>query len=174
MGRHLGRTLLAGAALLSGGSSFGAIANAQQVAAVEEITVTARKREERLLDVPLAVSAVTSKDIESLGMTNLIDVTKATPGFFISTYGTQRNDRAAQVLTVRGMPPSIGSIPSASIFINGAPVTGGFVQGIGDLERVEVVKGPQSAYFGRSTFAGAINLVTRTPGNDWKGSVNAL
>jgi iron complex outermembrane receptor protein len=141
---------------------------------VEEIVVTARKREEKLLETPVTVSAVTSKDIEAMSIANLNDVTKATPGFFISNYGTQRNDRATQVLTVRGMPPSIASIPSASVFINGAPVSGGFVPGVGDLERVEVVKGPQSAYFGRSSFAGAVNLVTKTPGSEFKGSVSGL
>ena len=72
-----------------------------QPAAVEEVVVTARKREERLLETPVAVSAVTAKDIESLGLANLNDITKATPGFFISNYGTQRNDRATQVLTIR-------------------------------------------------------------------------
>ncbi|MSO97900.1 MAG: hypothetical protein EXR11_06745 [Rhodospirillaceae bacterium] len=149
-------------------------ARAQQVAGIEEVVVTARKRQEKLLETPVAVSAVTAKDIESLSLANLNDVTKATPGFFISTYGTQRNDRASQVLTVRGMPPSINTIPSASVFINGAPVTGGFVPGVGDLERVEVVKGPQSAYFGRSSFAGAINLVTKKPGDEFKGSVSML
>ena len=89
-----------------------------QPAAVEEVVVTARKREERLLETPVAVSAVTAKDIESLGLANLNDITKATPGFFISNYGTQRNDRATQVLTIRGMPPSINTIPAASVFIN--------------------------------------------------------
>jgi iron complex outermembrane recepter protein len=145
-----------------------------QPAAVEEVVVTARKREERLLDTPVAVSAVTEKDIEALGLANLNDITKATPGFFISNYGTQRNDRASQVLTIRGMPPSINTIPSASVFINGAPVTGGFVPGVSDLERAEVIKGPQSAYFGRSSFAGAVNLVTKTPGDEFAGSVSAL
>lgn len=145
-----------------------------QSTAVEEVVVTARKREERLLETPVAVSAVTAKDIEALGLANLNDITKATPGFFISNYGTQRNDRASQVLTIRGMPPSITSIPAASVFINGAPVTGGFVPGVGDLERAEVIKGPQSAYFGRSSFAGAVNLVTKTPGDKFAGSVSAL
>lgn len=145
-----------------------------QAAAVEEVVVTARKREERLLETPVAVSAVTAKDIESLGLANLNDITKVTPGFFISNYGTQRNDRATQVLTIRGMPPSINTIPAASVFINGAPVTGGFVPGVGDLERAEVIKGPQSAYFGRSSFAGAVNLVTKRPGDTFSGSVSAL
>jgi iron complex outermembrane recepter protein len=149
------------------------LASAQQ-SVIEEVVVTARKREEKLLETPVAVSAVTAKDIEALSLANLNDVTKATPGFFISNYGTQRNDRASQVLTVRGMPPSINAIPSASVFINGAPVTGGFVPGVGDLERVEVVKGPQSAYFGRSSFAGAINLVTKKPGDQFKGSFSGL
>ena len=143
-----------------------------QPAAVEEVVVTARKREERLLETPVAVSAVTAKDIESLGLANLNDITKATPGFFISNYGTQRNDRATQVLTIRGMPPSINTIPAASVFINGAPVTGGFVPGVADLERAEVIKGPQSAYFGRSSFAGAVNLVTKRPGDSFSGSVS--
>jgi iron complex outermembrane receptor protein len=161
-------------ALLSTVGIAAQLATAYAQVGVEEIVVTARKREEKLLETPVTVSAVTAKDIEAMSLANLNDVTKATPGFFISNYGTQRNDRATQVLTVRGMPPSIATIPSASVFINGAPVTGGFVPGVGDLERVEVVKGPQSAYFGRSSFAGAINLVTKTPGDTFKGSVSGL
>ena len=170
------QSLLTTAAVLAGfvGTTLPLMSAVAQQSNIEEIFVTARKREEKLLETPVAVSAVTAKDIEALGLANLNDVTKATPGFFISNYGTQRNDRASQVITVRGMPPSINTIPSASVFINGAPVTGGFVPGVGDLERVEVVKGPQSAYFGRSSFAGAINLVTKTPSNVFKGSFSGL
>jgi iron complex outermembrane receptor protein len=65
-------------------------------------------------------------------------------------------------------------IPTTSVFINGVPVTDGNIDGVFDFERVEVLKGPQSAYFGRETFAGAINIVTEDPGNDYHGYAEAL
>jgi iron complex outermembrane receptor protein len=167
--------------LLAATAAVGSLAPAflagpvQAQSGVEEIVVTARKREERLLDIPVAVSAMTARDIETLNLASLMDVTAVTPGFYISGYAAERNDRSTQIVVVRGMPPSINTIPAASVFINGAPVSGsGFVAGVGDLERVEIVKGPQSAYFGRSTFAGAVNLVPKTPGESFKGSVSAL
>lgn len=139
-----------------------------------DIVVTARKKNESLLQVPLSVSAFTAETLQAKGITDLAGIAANTPGFNVTNTGNaagavggSRADRGVQNLSIRGV------FNHSSVFIDGAPVNSGFVEGVTDVQRVEVVKGPQSAYFGRNTFIGAINLVTKTPGNDFKGSVSA-
>ncbi|MCJ1960924.1 TonB-dependent receptor, partial [Novosphingobium mangrovi (ex Hu et al. 2023)] len=84
-----------------------------------------------------------------------------------------RSDRSQTALIIRGMAPSRGNRTS-STFINGVPISDGTVTGIFDFDHVEVLKGPQSAYFGRQTFAGAINMVTAQPTDYFTGYVSAL
>ena len=145
--------------------------------AIEPVIVTARKRSENLLNVPGSVSALTSKDLEQRGIISLDDVANYTPGVTDdqANAGGARSDRSFQQIIIRGMNPSSTLNPTTSIFINGTPVASAdFVQNLDDIERVEVLKGPQSAYFGRETFAGAINVITRQPTNTWTGNFSAV
>jgi iron complex outermembrane receptor protein len=134
---------------------------------LEEIVVTARKREEALLDTPIAISAFSSERIQSEGIQSIDDVAKFTPSVTVnnSSSGASSDNRGFQSIIIRGMTPSLpsGSNNTTSVFIDGAPVSSGFIDSIGDLERVEVLKGPQSAQFGTQVFAGAVNLITKTP-----------
>jgi iron complex outermembrane receptor protein len=140
-----------------------------------EVVVSARRREEKLTDVPLAISALTSADFGKRDLKDLEDIAEIAPGFTLTTYGAQRARRDSQIFTIRGvLPASAGSRPGAGIFVNGAPAANGQAAYLGDLERVEVIKGPQAAYFGRSTFAGAVNLVPRRPSSEWAGSVEGI
>ncbi len=157
-------------------------AQAQQTAqaqglALEEIIVTARKVEENLMTVPIAITAFSEKDIQSIGIKQLNDVMLMTPSFnFVNQQGgSGRNDRSSNALVFRGLflSNNVGLGAGGQLFIDGAPVIGAQPPSIIDVERIEVLKGPQSAYFGRSTFVGAINFVTREPGNEFKGKVNA-
>ena len=147
----------------------GPTGNASQL---EEITVTARKRNESLLDVPIAISALTAKDIYANGISTLEDVALYTPGLAFNNDGADHVSRQFQQLFIRGMSSTVS--PSVSVFIDGAPVTAGFIPGVEDAERVEVLKGPQSAFFGRETFAGAVNVVTKDPANSFAGTLDAL
>jgi iron complex outermembrane receptor protein len=144
---------------------------------LEEIVVTARRVEENLMTVPMAITAFSSKDIESSGMKNLGDVMRMTPSFnFVNQFGgSGRNDRSTNSLVFRGLYISGNAGLSAGglLFIDGAPVIGAQPPPIPDVERIEVLKGPQSAYFGRSAFAGAINFVTKDPGQEFKGKLSA-
>ena len=144
---------------------------------LEEITITARKVEENLMSVPIAITAFSEKDIESAGIKQLNDVMLRTPSFnFVNQQGgSGRNDRSSNALVFRGLylASNIGLNAGGSLFIDGAPVIGSQPPSINDVERIEVLKGPQSAYFGRSTFAGAINFVTRDPNTSFKGRLNA-
>ena len=143
---------------------------------VETIVVTARKRSEDLLTVPVAVSALTRADLEVRNIQSLDDVAKFTPGLTDdqANAGGARADRSFQQLIIRGMNPSSTVNPTASIFINGVPVASAdLLQSLDDIQRVEVLKGPQSAYFGRETFAGAINVITVDPGATLGANVSA-
>ena len=140
---------------------------------LEEIIVTARKREESLLDVPISISAVTADTIADYNLKDLSDLQRITPGFSLSEAIGFRRARDGFTLVMRGLNVgnSAGLQSAATIFVDGAPLVGGRPSSFHDVERVEVLKGPQTAYFGRSTFSGAINLVTRDPGNEWGGQI---
>jgi len=129
---------------------------------IGEIVVTARKIEENLKEVPLAITAFDSAAIESAGISNLADVAAFTPGLtFFNAIG-----EFLPVPIIRGVAPTdIFGENNAAIFVDGVFISGR--EGLNfsqlDLERIEVVKGPQSALYGRNAFAGAINFVTRRP-----------
>ena len=129
---------------------------------LEEITVTARKREESLQEVPLTITAFSGKAMEKLGIANVFDLAALTPGLTYENTGWRNGDKA----TIRGLtvPGQLPSQQKTSVFVDGIYVAGAYSsQSLANLERVEVLKGPQSAFFGRSTFAGAINYVTKDP-----------
>lgn len=145
-------------------------------AGIDEIVVTARKRNEKILDTPVAVVAFSAQDIENQGLYSLNDLAASTPGLSDDNTiaGSGRNDRSFPQYIIRGMVPSTTQNPTTTVFIDGAPIISGQVSGLEDLERIEVLEGPQSAYFGRETFAGAINLVTKDPANTFGGAANLL
>ena len=151
------------------------VANAQGARALEEVVVTARKREESLLDVPLALTALSAGDIEANGMVNFKDIVDFTPGFFFSEVSVGRGDRSNRILVVRGMRINTENDhqQAATVFVDGIPMLGSVIAGLEDAERIEVVRGPQSAYFGRSTLAGAVNFISKTPGDEFTGKVIA-
>lgn len=139
-------------------------------AQIEEITVTARKREESLQEVPLSVSAFTGEQLQQQGLGSDFDVADFTVNFNTLAQTGRDTDRPV----IRGMaaPPSRGDA-NASYFIDGIFVSGSIAAATtGAVERVEILRGPQSTQFGRATFAGAVNYVTKNPGNELKGQVN--
>ncbi|WP_405230338.1 TonB-dependent receptor domain-containing protein [Lentisalinibacter sediminis] len=142
---------------------------AAAVPAMEEIVVTARKREENLQDVPIAVTALSSEFINEAGLTSVFDVADYTPNLsFRESFG-----RTFDRPVIRGMSNIIGGA-NAGVFINGIFVPGSISTAeLTNVERVEVIKGPQAALFGRATFAGAINYVIREPGDTLRGRVLA-
>lgn len=138
---------------------------------LEEIVVTARKQEERLQDVPISVSAFTSEQLTERGTRDLYDVTRFTPGFSfekVNRYGVQGGVSRP---VIRGMSNILGE-GNAQVFVDGIPYSDSILSFPFDVvERVEVIKGPQAALFGRSTFSGAINLITKKGGNEPEHSV---
>ncbi|MGE4324176.1 MAG: TonB-dependent receptor [Sphingobium sp.] len=140
-----------------------------------EITVTARKVGENLVDTPIAITALTSEALSARGVQGFQDLNDFVPGLRYQNSAANRNDRSFHTYSMRGMFP--GDSPNrqaVTVFVDGVPVPSGAIPGMTDVQRVEVVKGPQSAYFGRSTFAGAINFITAPPSlNNFQGSIDA-
>lgn len=133
---------------------------AADASASGEILVTARKQSERLLDVPINISALNTAALAERGVKNLYDLMQTTPSLSFSTAG----QRSQVKLTLRGLGVSTTGVNKVSVFLDGVYIAGDFTGlSLAGLERVEVLKGPQSAVFGRSTFAGAINYVTKEP-----------
>ncbi len=152
--------------------SLTAPAMAQSIA-VEEITVTARKRSESLLDVPLSITALTAADIENSGYITISDIVQAVPGM---TYGSFEAEGRGDSPSIRGISVNTGdpTLQGASTFIDGVYYSGSlFSSLLANIDRVEVIKGPQSALFGRATFAGAINYITKKPTDEFEGQFNA-
>ncbi len=151
-------------------------AAADSADALGEVVITARRRNERLIDVPISVTALDSDALQTQGIRSIGDLAAATPGLTVNTTlgGSVRSDRSFNIYVLRGMVPSLTSNPTTTVFVNGAAFTSGQIGGLDDLARVEVLQGPQSAYFGRQTFAGAINFVTRDPSDSFGGSFSAL
>ncbi len=162
--------LMTGVATVFGsGAPVVSTATAQQVA-IEEITVTARRRDERLQDIPLAITAFTASDIKDAGFQELGDLAMQTAGLEFNPRGSgsRQVGRVNSAIRLRGVFQSTADhLQTTSLFVDGIFVLGTAVSvGLQDLERVEVIKGPQSAFFGRNTFAGAINYITKTPSLD--------
>jgi len=137
---------------------------------IEEITVTARKTQESLDDTPLTIRALTSDAVAELGIFDVENVALQTPGIHISNYFGARDDPN---IAFRGMDAGtidrIAQISSA--YIDGVYLPGASSWiSVGLIERTEVVKGPQSALYGRSAFGGAINFVLKAPTPEFLGS----
>lgn len=140
-----------------------------------DIVVTARKTNESLTDVPVSITALTADALQARDIKDMSDVAAFTPGLRNQNQSIGRNDRGYKQYIIRGVVPGSASSSrqSVTLFVDGAPVPGGNFEGVSNIDRIEVVKGPQSAFFGRATFAGAINLVTRPPAYDWGGEIDA-
>ena len=142
--------------------------------AMEEIVVTARKKAENPQDIPLVITVFSADTLERKGVDNIEDIARLTAGVIVDQ-GTFPQDIR---VVIRGLSPTRGR-PNVAFLLDGVDVTSESVQSAGgsllinprlfDLERVEVVKGPQSALYGRSAFSGAINYVTKKPTNEWEG-----
>lgn len=140
---------------------------------LEEVVVTARKTAENLQDVPLSITAFTAADIEAAGIRNLRDIAALTPGL---NFDTLIGEYLA-IPTIRGLTQNdvFGDVNNVEIFLDGVNVSGraGLNFNMLDIERVEVVKGPQSALYGRNSFAGAINFISRRAPSSFEGRVEA-
>jgi iron complex outermembrane receptor protein len=138
------------------------------------ITVTARRREESIVQVPLAISVVTSKKLEQLNIESTSQLANFAPGLQFSDFtpNAARNDRGGtRALIFRGINTGTGGSVTAAggLFLDGAAVVGNEVPAGMDIGQVEVLRGPQSVYFGRSTMTGAVSYRTKPISDKWTG-----
>lgn len=141
-----------------------------------DITVTARRKNESILSSPIAISALSGDDLKARGAVSLQDIGNFVPGLNLVGMATSggRADRSFQEVVLRGITPADSNAQTTSLFIDGVPVSSAIgIQTVLNPERVEVLKGPQAAYFGRQTFAGAINVVNKLPTSHLTGAIDA-
>ena len=145
---------------------------------LQELVVTARRRTENLQDVPIAVTAITGSQIDVKGVSDIADVAKLTPSLVFDKFFSPQDSRPV----IRGLPATRGR-PPVGILVDGIDITteslatagGGNLMDLRlvDFDHIEVVKGPQSALYGRAAFGGAINYITKDPGKTYGGYVSA-
>jgi iron complex outermembrane receptor protein len=146
------------------GLAAAAPALADETGRLEDVVVTAQRREAPLQDVPAAVSALTGAELEGAGAARVDDFASSVPNVYINANNDLRNTN----IVVRGIssnPNNPGVDPSVGIFVDGVymsrPTT--INANIYDIDRIEFVRGPQGALYGKNTIAGAMNFITRLP-----------
>jgi len=158
-------------ALLAG---YGEYASAQEGAQIEEIVVTARFREERLQETPLAISAFSGAVLEARNLTNITEVDSFAPNTVIQPLGAGWGSTAAAYIRGIGLGDnSLSFEPGVPIYID--DVYHGRPQGalfdLLDLERVEVLRGPQGTLFGKNAIGGTVRMISRKPQGDGSGEL---
>ena len=140
---------------------------------IEDIVVTARRSEENLQDVPLSITAFSSRSLAERGVRDIYDLQQATPA--LSVGGTQSEGRASGSYVIHGQKAAADDAPPGVVtYLNDVPVLGGEIsRALFDLESVQVLKGPQGTLFGRNTNGGAILFNTVAPRSDFGGYVTA-
>ncbi len=167
---------------MSGGLAMAETATAPQKLAdnsatagtrIEEVIVTARKREESVQKVPIALTAITSQ-LKTADVRNLSDIVAFIPNVRIDQYGQRAN---AASITIRGISPSRlddNSIDSPiGVLIDGiylGTLVGQLIDNF-DLQRIEILRGPQGTLFGRNTIGGALNVLRTEPTGEWGARV---
>ena len=170
----MSKTILRASAAALAITAYSAPAIAQEEDSADElrqdlVTVTARKTAENVQETPVAVSVVSSDAIENLSLQDLSDISKLTAGLtFDNEFGRDSNRPV-----IRGQANILGD-SGVSYFIDGVRISGAITDyDLNDVERVEVVKGPQSALYGRNTYSGAINIITKSPSDEFSARISA-
>lgn len=138
---------------------------------LEEVIVTAQKREASLQDTPLSISALTGNMLDKIGIRTIEDFTFFVPGITVT------NDSMA-IVNIRGIGTSafgVATDPSSTVHIDGIyqprPTTG--YQDMFDVERLELLRGPQGVLFGRNSTGGTLNIISKAPTDEFEGAIGA-
>lgn len=146
---------------------------AETVSRLEEIVVTARKRDESLNDVPVTLSVFSGDALEQKRIEQTDGLIARAPSLFVSQNQTFGPVKSETYITMRGVGATTPLEPAVAVFVDGVyqPKLA-FDIGFLDLQRVEILRGPQAALFGRNTQGGAISLVTKKPGNEQSAKIS--
>jgi len=168
---HVNTLALATVVALGGMVSEVSFAQSGARGGLEEIIVVAQRREQSLQDVPIAISALDAGSLEKLGISNAMDLRMSTPGLNF----TQR--AGASLASIRGVSTpntAPGSEASIAMYVDGVyyPSVSSNVFNLQNIERVEVLKGPQGTLFGRNATGGLIHVITKKPTDEFEGSAS--
>ncbi|MEQ1617620.1 MAG: TonB-dependent receptor [Terricaulis sp.] len=166
--KKLGWLLLSGASIAAMGAFSPAMAQAQEEEVIDEIVVTATGRSAAIQDVPIAVTAVSGETLQNAGVENLLDITQLAPSLAI---GVGQSSATGTIAYIRGIGTGAdnpGFESAVGFFIDGVyrARAGIAVSDLPELERIEILRGPQGTLYGRNTSAGAISVVTAGPDFD--------
>jgi len=144
--------------------------------ALEEIVVTAQKRAESLQDTPIAITAFTSAALADKGVSDISEIAKFTPSLVFDTTSPIGGVSSGAAVFIRGIGNtdfSLTTDPGVGTYVDGVYVARsvGGVLDVLDVERIEVLRGPQGTLFGRNTIGGAINIVSRAPADEFKAAI---
>src|ERR1700719_1827595 len=133
-------------------------------AELTQVVITAQKREQNLQDVPIAVIALSTQQLQDAGVTDLKNMTALTPGLTV-TSTTSENSTTARIRGIGTVGDNVGLESSVGVVIDGVyrPRNGVGFGNLGEIERIEVLEGPQGELFGKNNDAGVINVVTKRP-----------
>ncbi len=142
---------------------------------IEEIVVTAQKREQNILEVPFSITAISEADVENRDITNIGEIDRLVPNLQITN--TPGNSTAAQI-AIRGgvtINPALTWETTVGLYLDGVYIgkTQGSVFDVVEVERIEVLRGPQGTLYGRNTLAGGINIVSKAPSGELGGYAKA-
>jgi iron complex outermembrane receptor protein len=162
-----------------GGIGAGQVALTQEVdkPVFEEVVVTAQKREQSIYDVPVAISAFSASTIEKQGITDLIDVGKFVPNLNVTGFSAGHTSSANPFIRGIGLQDHlITTEPGVGVYIDGVYLGRQVGQNwsLANIERIEVLRGPQGTLYGRNSIGGAINIITRKPGDEEGGRVSLM
>ena len=132
---------------------------------LHRMLVTARKREESILSVPTSISAIDGGTLEAKGVKNLEELARSVPGLSVTPAG----ENEPKTFILRGIGPAFGTASTVAVYVNDAPITVGTNSPdlqLFDVERLEILRGPQGTLFGSSSMGGAIRYVTPKPSFD--------
>ncbi|MEL0154056.1 TonB-dependent receptor [Sphingopyxis sp.] len=170
--KHSLAMLLAASALAGPAAAFAQEAPVESEGGLDDIIVTAQKRAEGLSDVPISISAVSGKQVESYGQTNLEQISSSVPNLKIT------QTAIANRIAIRGIASgdNKGFEQSVAMFVDGVYYGRDQLSRLPlvDMERVEVLRGPQPTLFGKNAIAGAVNITTRSPTDEFEGTVSGL
>jgi len=149
---------------------------AQEATVFEEVIVTATKRSQSIYDVPVAISAFTAESIERQGITSLTDIGKFVPNMNVTGFSAGHTSSANPFIRGIGLQDHlITTDPGVGVYVDGVYLGRQVGQNwsLANIERVEVLRGPQGTLYGRNSIGGAINIITTQPGDRDGGRVSA-
>jgi iron complex outermembrane recepter protein len=160
---------------LASSNAFAQNATVDEEAVTEstDIIVTAQRREERVQDIPVAISAFGASQIERGGIASLESLAPRVPSFYFGSFGAARPQLYIRGIGTRSFDP--GSESSVGVFADDVYLgrSSGSFGAMKDIERIEVLRGPQGTLYGRNTIGGAINVITKAPSDEFTGNFEA-